>query len=201
MGKLSGKPVTPWAPWFFLSLSRSYAYSLSHLYSHIHTLSYFNSLSLPQSFFSTRYTTIHRTLYICLTLCISHPHTHSQQLSLSLSFKNGPFTASFFFIFVISIHLIMNKILLMTGFEPEPRTPGVGSDHNHSHCPDSLSLILARADLLLGEAETWRLMWIRNFMGQWKPKREKKFENWTKSCSLHFLFHTLSLILSSVLWT
>ena len=50
-------------------------------------------------------------------------------------FLNGPFTAIFFFIFVFSIHSwqltnvqYINKVLPMTGFEPQ--TSGIGSDHS-----------------------------------------------------------------------
>ena len=46
--------------------------------------------------------------------------------------KNGPFTASFFFIFVFSTQLTVNKclikVLLMTGFEP--LISGFGGDRS-----------------------------------------------------------------------
>ena len=43
-------------------------------------------------------------------------------------FFNGPFPASFFFIFVFSIQLTVNKFLPMTAFKP--RTSGIGSDRS-----------------------------------------------------------------------
>ena len=52
--------------------------------------------------------------------------------SIYILFKNGPFPATFFFIFIFSIQLTVNKcsiykFLPMTGFEL--RTFGIGIDH------------------------------------------------------------------------
>ena len=56
-------------------------------------------------------------------------------LTVEVFLKNGPFPASFFFIFVFSIHSwqltivqYINKFLPMTGFEPP--TSGIGSDRS-----------------------------------------------------------------------
>ena len=71
-------------------------------------------------------------------VAVNHCHIFVGKWSNAIIFLNGPFPASFSFIFVFSIQLTVNKcsiykFLPMIGFEP--RTSGIESYQlSHNHC-------------------------------------------------------------------